>query len=106
MKRLAMISALALAACTPRVITRTETVEVPVIHVERSIKPDDVLALQPPAQLPPPPDDARPASLILAAKLCEYVKFAARSDLMAQHAAGMTPKPRVAEALCDAAQPR
>lgn len=98
-----MIFALACTACTPHVITRTETVEVPVTHIERAVKAEDVAALQPPPPLGPRPASAAAAADTLAAKLCEYVWFAAPLDLMVQHAAGLTPKPRVAEPLCDAA---
>lgn len=103
MKRIAVAAALALAACTPRVITRTEAVEVPVTHIERAVSAEEVLALQPPPPLGPRPASATAAADTLAAKLCEYVRFAAPLDLMVQHAAGLTPKPRVAEPLCDAA---
>ena len=103
MKRAALVAALTLAACTPRVITRTETVDVPVTHIERAVSAEDVAALQPPPPLGPRPPSAAAAADTLAAKLCEYVKFAAPLDLMVQHAAGLTPKPRVAEPLCDVA---
>lgn len=106
MKRAALFTTLVLAACTPRVITRVETVEVPVTHIERAVKAEDVLALQPPPPLGARPATAAAAADTLAAKLCEYVRFAAPLDLMVQHAAGLTPKPRVAEPLCDASAPR
>lgn len=99
---LGAIFLLAGTACTPRTITRTETVEVPVTHIERAVKAEDVAALQPPSPLGPRPSSAAAAADTLAAKLCEYVRFAAPLDLMVQHAAGLTPKSRVAEPLCDA----
>lgn len=94
---------LVITACTPRVITRAETVDVPVTHIERAVEAEDVVALPPPRPLGPRPASAAAAADTLAAKLCEYVRFAAPLDLMVQHAAGLTPKPRVAEPLCDAA---
>jgi len=105
MKLLYLLACAALAGCAGTTTRGIETQEVAVTHVERAVTERQVLDNPAPAPLPARPEDARSAADLLAAKLCEYVRFGASADLMAQHAAAMTPRRRLREPICDGTAP-
>lgn len=100
MKLLYLLACTAQAGCAATTARGIDTQEVAVTHTERAVTEKQVLDNPAPTPLGPRPADARPAADLLAAKVCEYVHFAATADLLAQHAAGMTPRPRIFEPMC------
>lgn len=81
MKALILLVLLAgCASATPAV--RVETVEVPVIRVEKCVAASDIPAR--PAALPPRPEDIRAALDLAYAKVLEWVGYGERAEAVLQ----------------------
>ncbi|MEA3042956.1 MAG: hypothetical protein QOH47_794 [Sphingomonadales bacterium] len=110
MRRLIILAALAATACatTGARVREVQTQDVVVTHVEQAITAQQVRDTA-----PPPPMGPRPATISGAldaalAKLCEYVGYADRADVLIHHGAGLAPASRVFEPVCQghSASPR
>lgn len=102
MRILALAAALSIAACASSGVKEIETHEVVVTRTERAVSEEQVRETVPPAPLSPRPADVSSALDVAIAKLCEWVGYGEKADLLLQHAAGISPAQRVVEPVCRA----